>query len=141
MTKLRFVAKLELRFLSDVDEVYAERGKTVKKISDVLYNSSGKSGWKFFYQSINVLYNNFAGRLRDLYPDLDEKDILVCCLSKTGFNDKEIGLLTKDNQNIIQKRKSIIREKTGMRKRESFVKQLDEIVEPSQKILPKQKTN
>jgi hypothetical protein len=46
----------------------------------------------------------------------------------------EISLLIKTTQNAVQKRKSVIRQKTAMKEQENFIKQLDQIVnknEPS----------
>ena len=111
-----------------------EKGKKIlEKVNEILYNSKDKFDWKIFYQMVDALYDNYLTRLRELYPKLNEEDIVVCCLSKVEFNNTEIALLTGLNQNIVQKRKSVIRKKIGMKARESFIKQLDEIVEKNGK--------
>lgn len=113
-------------YLVDKDK---EKGKEIlTKVNEIMYNSSQRFDWKIFYQPVNTLYDNFLIRLKDLYPDLNEEDMLVCCLSKAGFSNTEIALLMQSNPNIVQKKKSAIREKTGMTRQENFVKQLEEIV-------------
>jgi len=99
--------------------------KILKKVNEIMYNSENSFDWEIFYQPVNALHENFLIRLTNSYPELDKEDIIICCLSKIGFNNTEIALLVNSNQNIIQKRKTVIREKTGMKKQENFVKQLD----------------
>jgi DNA-binding NarL/FixJ family response regulator len=76
----------------------------------------------------NALYDNYLDRLKNLFPELSETELLICCLSKIGLNNMEISLLIKTTQNAVQKRKSVIRQKTGMKEQENFIKQLDQIV-------------
>jgi hypothetical protein len=107
-----------------------EKGKEIlKKVNDIIYDSNDQFDWELFYQPVNTLYDNFLLRLKNLYPALDEDEILICCLSKIGLNNTEIALLTKkSNQNIIQKKKTVIRQKIGMTKQDNFTKQLNEII-------------
>jgi len=106
-----------------------EKGKKIlEKVNKIMYNSTDSFNWEIFYQPVNALHNNLLKRLSNLYPELDKEDIRICCLSKIGFNNTEIALLVKSNQNIIQKKKTSIRKKIGMNKKENFIKQLDEIV-------------
>jgi hypothetical protein len=82
-----------------------EKGeKILEKVNETMYDSKGTFDWKFFYHPINALYNNYLIRLVDLYPELDEEEILVCCLSKTGFSNTEIALLTGSTPNVVQKK-------------------------------------
>lgn len=103
----------------------------LKKMHSIVYDSNEKFDWTIFYQSVNALYDNFLDRLSTLYPSLTADEILVCCLSKIELNNEEIALLMKSTVNIIQKKRTSIREKTGMKKQESFVKQLDEVAYPA----------
>ena len=70
-------------------------------------------------------------QLKKIFPKLNEEDILICCLSKSGFHNKEIGLLTGSNQNKIQKKKTAIKEKTGMNEHGNFIDLLDEMIKQS----------
>ncbi len=112
-----------------LDKEEKKVGKTIlKKVNGIIYESNNKFDWSIFYQSVNALYDDFLLRLASSYPDLTEDEILICCLSKIGLSNEEINLLLKSTTNVIQKRKSSIREKTGMRKQEHFIKQLDDII-------------
>lgn len=105
-----------------------ERGKAVlKKVNELIYPSGKDYDWSLFFQSVNALHDNFLVRLKDAYPQLSDDEILVCCLSKIGFNNTEIALLMKSNANIVLKKKFFIRQKTGMQKQENFIKQLDQL--------------
>jgi tetratricopeptide (TPR) repeat protein len=106
-----------------------EKGKEIlKKVHRILYDSTQKFDWNLFYQPVNALHDDFLNRIKERYPALDEEEILICCLTKIGFSNIEIALLIKSNPNRKQKKKSSIREKTAMKKQDSFLKQLDEIV-------------
>jgi len=105
--------------------------KILEKINLILYNSTNTFDWKIFYQSVNALYSNYLNQLKKLFPKLSEEDILICCLSKSGFNNKEISLLKGSNQNIVQKKKSAIRKKIGMKDHGNFITLLDEIIKKS----------
>jgi len=106
-----------------------EKGKEILKKVNKIIHSSNQNDMKSFYQFVNNLYDDFLIRLKNLYSNLNDEDILICCLSKAGLNNTEIALLTKSTPNIIPKKKTAIREKTGMKKQEDFLKQLDEIVQ------------
>ncbi len=125
--QLDIIKKLSLLegFLSDSDSSKLS-GKTVlQKVNKIIYKSTEELNWSPFFQSVNALYDDFLIQLAQTYPTLTEDEILICCLLKIGLSNEEIRLLLKSTANIIQKKKSSIREKTGMKKQEHFVKQLD----------------
>jgi tetratricopeptide (TPR) repeat protein len=104
------------------------KGKEVlKKVNEIIYGPEDYN-WSVFNEMANALYDNYLERLRNLFPHLSETELLICCLSKIGLNNMEISLLIKTTQNAVQKRKSVIRQKTDMKEQENFIKQLDQIV-------------
>lgn len=104
------------------------KGKEVlKKVNEIIYGQEDYN-WSVFKEMANALYDNYLDRLHNLFPELSEIELLICCLSKIGLNNMEISLLIKTTQNAVQKRKSVIRQKTGMKEQENFIKQLDQIV-------------
>ena len=40
--------------------------------------------------ALNKAYNSFTFRLRDLYPDINETEVWICCMIKAGLSAKEI---------------------------------------------------
>lgn len=109
-------------------------GKEVlKKVNEVIYGQEDYN-WSVFNEMANALYDNYLDCLSNLFPDLSEMELLICCLSKIGLNNMEISLLIKTTQNAVQKRKSVIRQKIDMKEQENFIKQLDQIVEKSNLI-------
>jgi tetratricopeptide (TPR) repeat protein len=103
-------------------------GKEVlRKVNEIIYGQEDYN-WSVFNEMANALYDNCLDRLKNLFPELTETELLICCLSKIGLNNMEISLLLKTTQNAVQKRKSVIRQKTDMKEQENFIKQLDHIV-------------
>lgn len=115
-------------FLSDGDDTKVSGKAVLQKVNKIIYKSTEKFNWNAFFQSVNALYDDFLIRLAQAYPALTEDEILICCLLKIGLSNEEIRLLLKSTPNIVQKKKSAIREKTGMKKQEHFVKQLDDLI-------------
>lgn len=115
-------------FLSDGDGAKLSGKVVLQKVNKIIYKSTEELDWSAFFQSVNALYDDFLIRLAQAYPSLTEDEILICCLLKIGLSNEEIRLLLKSTPNIVQKKKSSIREKTGMKKQEHFVKQLDDLV-------------
>lgn len=108
------------------------KGKEVlRKVNEIIYGQEDYN-WSVFNEMANALYDNYLDRLHNLFPNLSETELLICCLSKIGLNNMEISLLIKTTQNAVQKRKSVIRQKTDMKEQENFIKQLDQIVNKSQ---------
>jgi len=128
--QLDIVKKISLieSYLKNDEKV---KGKEVlKKVNEIIYGQDDNN-WSMFIEMVNVLYDNYLDRLRNSFPDLSESELLICCLSKIGLNNIEISLLIKTSQNAVQKRKSVIRQKTDMKEQENFVKQLDQITNKS----------
>lgn len=106
-------------------------GKEVlRRVNEIIYGPEDYN-WNVFNEMTNALYDNYLERLRNLFSELSETELLICCLSKIGLNNMEISLLIKTTQNAVQKRKSVIRQKTDMKEQENFIKQLDQIVNKS----------
>ena len=106
-------------------------GKEVlRKVNEIIYGQEDYN-WNVFNEMANALYDNYLERLSNVFPDLSETELLICCFSKIGLNNMEISLLIKTTQNAVQKRKSVIRQKTDMIEQENFIKQLDQIVNKS----------
>jgi len=100
----------------------------LRKVNKIIYKSNENFDWNTIFQSVNALYEDYLIRLKNTFPSLTEDEILVCCLLKIGFNNEEISLLLKSGTNFAQKKKTSIRKKTGMKKQEHFMKQLDELI-------------
>lgn len=131
--QLDIVKKISLieSYLKNDEKV---KGKEVlKKVNEIIYGQDDNN-WSMFNEMVNVLYDNYLDHLRNSFPDLSETELLICCLSKIGLNNIEISLLIKTSQNAVQKRKSVIRQKTDMKEQENFVKQLDQITNKSMKF-------
>lgn len=105
--------------------------EVLRKVNEIIYGQE-EFNWSVFYEMANALHDNYLERLSNLFPVLSETELLICCLSKIGLNNMEISLLIKTTQNAVQKRKSVIRQKTDMKEQENFIKQLDQIVNKNQ---------
>lgn len=104
-------------------------GKAVlQKVNKIIYKSNEVFDWSPLFQSVNALYGDYLTRLKDTFPTLTEDEVLVCCLVKIGFSNEEVSLLLRSGYNYAQKKKTSIREKTGMKPQEHFVKQLDSLI-------------
>jgi DNA-binding NarL/FixJ family response regulator len=125
----QFNIQLKATLLEGCSEQDKKSGKNLlKKFNAIVYGENKNLDWTLLLQSMNRLYDHFPDKLRKSYPNLSEEEIHICCLSKVGLRNDEIAVFFDTTANAIQLRKSAIRQKTGMKGQENFVKQLNTIV-------------
>lgn len=61
--------------------------------------------WAEVRQAINDGFDNFANRLQESFPELNEKDICFCCLVKTQVNIQDLSDIYCVSKAAITKRK------------------------------------
>lgn len=73
-----------------------------------------KLDWNNLYPVINELYGGFVKKLRRKYPDLQEKQVQLCCLLRADFKTDEITFIQNyDNSASTQTQKNKLRIKMG----------------------------
>lgn len=60
------------------------------------------------------MYDNLPDKLRQIYPELDEAEIRICCLTYMEVNNTEIAAIMRFKINTVQSKKSVIRKKLGI---------------------------
>jgi len=78
--------------------------------------------------TINLIYNGYADQLRTKAPQLKEDEYQICYLSKAGLGNSAIGGLLHATENAIELRKTKIRTKLNLGKKENFRNELDKFV-------------
>lgn len=87
--------------------------KLLKKFNEIVYKQE-KFDWNMMYDAMKHAYNNFPENLRKLYPQLDESEVRICCLTYGELNNTDISILMQLSINTIQSKKSTIRKKMGI---------------------------
>ena len=87
--------------------------KLLDKFNEIVYNQ-GALDWNMIYTTMHQLYKGFPDLLRKKYPELDETEFRICCLTYAGLSNAEISVIMEFSVNTIQARKSIIRKKLNM---------------------------
>jgi len=78
--------------------------------------------WNKLYKLMNNLKDGFYNKVRSKYPQLNETEFRICCLScETDFTDKEIGIILGMTLNMVRRTRSDLRKKIGMSKGEDFL--------------------
>nr|WP_319998172.1 hypothetical protein [uncultured Draconibacterium sp.] len=91
-----------------------KRGKPfLRKFNEVVYGQK-ELNWELLYQTLNNLNNDFFGKFKNKFPQLDESEFRICCLIYVNFNNTEIAILLNYSINTVQAKKSIIRKKLGI---------------------------
>jgi len=95
--------------------------KLLKKINEIVYGQD-KLDWNKLYKLMNNLKDGFYNKVRSKYPQLNETEFRICCLScETDFTDKEIGIILGMTLNMVRRTRSDLRKKIGMSKGEDFL--------------------
>jgi len=100
----------------------------LKKIYTAVYGHSEGYDWRALTDIINLMFDGYADRLRAIAPQMKEIDYRICCLSKSGLNNSEIGSLLKKSENAIELQKTNIRTILKLQKQTNFIKELDKLV-------------
>lgn len=87
--------------------------KILKKLYDVVYGKKSYP-WEKAYKAISILYDNLPEKLLQLYPELDESEIRICCLTYMEINNTDIATIMHFKINTVQSKKSVIRKKLGI---------------------------
>ncbi len=74
------------------------------------------------YQTLNKLQYGLYDKLRERYPSLTEEELYICCFACVeGMRNMDISvILNISSVNMVQKKRSEIRKKTGMSSRGNF---------------------
>jgi tetratricopeptide (TPR) repeat protein len=98
----------------DISEQDKKNGKRlIDKFNGIVYGGDCLN-WNKLYETMNELKNGLYNRIRNEYPELDELEFRICCLSCEDFSSTEIAIITNLAINTVQKKRSIIRRKTGI---------------------------
>ena len=109
-------------------EAEREKGKDIlKKVNKIIYEQDSVN-WDVFYQAMNQLHKGYLDKIKTAFPDLSELEYKICCLTKSGLNNTEIAIILKTNVNIIQIRKTSIRQKLKIPKHGDITKFMDEVI-------------
>jgi tetratricopeptide (TPR) repeat protein len=84
--------------------------RLIKIFNEIVYGQESLN-WDILYKTMNVLHKGFFDRLKNEYPQLDEQEFRICCLTYTKFSSAEIALIMELKTNTIQMKRSSIRKK------------------------------
>ncbi|MCD8080624.1 MAG: tetratricopeptide repeat protein [Bacteroides sp.] len=89
--------------------------KLLKRFHEIVYNNQEGINWDILYETMNKLHNDLFTRLRVEFPQVDEAEFRICCLSIARFTNIEIGLLMNYSVNTINAKKAALRKKLGVK--------------------------
>jgi len=94
-----------------------EKGKgknLLRKFNEVVYGRKDLD-WDVLHKTLDNLHNGFFERLKRKFPDLDESEFRICCLTYDEFDNTEMAIILNYSINTIQTKRSSIRKKLGIR--------------------------
>ncbi|MCC8188439.1 MAG: hypothetical protein LIP08_13320 [Bacteroides sp.] len=106
---LKKVALLESYLINN-----ESNNKLIKKFNEIAYNQE-MMDWERLYETMDSLYDNLFTKLKKAFPQLDETEFRICCLSIAKFSNSEIAVIMKYSTSSIQWRKASIRKKMGIK--------------------------
>jgi tetratricopeptide (TPR) repeat protein len=96
------------------DEEKRKEQHLLKKFNEIVYGQ-GNLDWGILYRLMDELYDGFLDKLIKRFPQLDETELQICCLSCAKFNNTEIAIMMKYHVSTIHMKKSVIRKKIGIK--------------------------
>jgi DNA-binding CsgD family transcriptional regulator len=107
---MKKVALLE-EYLRDDEK---KQGQHLIKIFNKIVYGQEKLDWDKLYQSMNDLNDGIFDRIKKQFPQLNETEFRICCLSLAQFSNNEISILLNYSVNTIQMKRTFIRKKLGI---------------------------
>lgn len=95
------------------DEEKKQGQKILKKVNETVY---GKDcfDWDKTFETLNHLYDNMVNKMKVKYPELDESEFKICCLTYAELNNTEISIIMGFKVNTVQAKKYSVRKKLGI---------------------------
>ena len=114
----RKVAQMNIVTSDNTDNFIKQYNKLFGK------NLLDELNWDNIYPLINDLYDGFATKVTQAYPDLSEKELQLCCCIRAEFRNEEIAVLLDYTQNTVRVKKSRLSSKLGFANYDSFQEHL-----------------
>lgn len=92
------------------DEEKKQGEKLLKKFNEIVYGQD-TIDWNKIMETMNHLSKNFPDKIKKAYPQLDDTEFKICCLTEAGLANMEIAIILGLSVNTIQMKKSNIRRK------------------------------
>jgi DNA-binding CsgD family transcriptional regulator len=70
--------------------------------------------------SMDIQYNEISKRIKNRFPDLNERDILICCLILAEFDSGMIATILDIKNDSVRIHRTRLRKKLGMQNSENF---------------------
>lgn len=99
--------------------------KLVKKVHEIIYGQD-RMDWDNLYNTIDKVYSGFFSRLRNNYPQLDDTEFKICCLTYSKFSTMEISILLGLSVNTIHIKRSNLRKKIGVEHYQNLIDYLNQ---------------
>lgn len=107
---LKKAALLE-SYLKDDEKKQGE--KLLKRFNEIVYNKDSFD-WDSLFRMMNYLSDNFQDKLKRSYPQLDDIEYKICCLTEAELTNMEIAIILGLSVNTVQMKKSSIRKMLGI---------------------------
>ncbi len=127
--KLRSFLMDKLDIARKLAQMNAVANESIQAFMNRYNNVFGQNplDWEHIYPVINDLYDGFVDRLREEHPELEGKDLQLCCFVRAGFRADETAVLLGITQNGVRVKQSRLVKKMGFDNAESFISYLAEL--------------
>lgn len=98
--------------------------RLIKVFNGIVYGQETLN-WDLLYQAMNEMNDGFFDKLKSSYPNLDESEFRICCMTYAKFSCPEIAIVMRLSANTVQMKRSAIRKKIGAGSQENIQEYLD----------------
>lgn len=95
------------------DDEKKQGEKLLKKFNEIVYGQD-TIDWNKIMETMNHLSKNFPDKIKKAYPQLDDAEFKICCLTEAGLANMEIAIILGLSVNTVQMKKSNIRKKLNI---------------------------
>jgi DNA-binding CsgD family transcriptional regulator len=70
--------------------------------------------WRSFEERLDALHKDFIGRLRALYPDLTQAQLMICALLRANFDTRDVAAALCLSERTVENHRYRLRRKLGL---------------------------
>ena len=101
--------------------------EVLKTIASVNGNAILLNHWHTFYSEVDLCYNGFYSKLVKSYPNMEEREIQLCCMTIAGMETSEIAAIWHLHSASVYKLRTSLRKRLGLTSDADIIKALQEL--------------
>lgn len=127
--KLRDALAQQLDIAVDIAKLDSLKGKNDITTTNKIHRIKSKYNSDTFMKAFNDIRPGLADKIKETWPGLDNKKVIICCMCLLDYENDVIAMITKMKQKTIEQYKYKIRKELGIPSRGPIKEFIEEFLQ------------